>query len=311
MPKKGEKHSLQTIKKISDRRKGQPSSTKGIKKTRLQKEKISVGRKGLFQWINNKELSNLMLRDFAIANLCFEDELNKPAIILYSGVIEAALWYWLKKDGRTKFINLIQEAERKKLISDSNINRMRVLKDFRDYVHINRELKEDFPLTHEIAQLAQKTCESLTKELQKKEKIKSNIEENKVVPTNKKIIFYSQLEGEILEQLQKEIGGVLKSQIHFVYGLPEKPEFIYTPDGIIRKGEDLFFIEIKHIIDKNLSNNIIENGIQTLKMVLEKFQQSSAPRGKIMALLVIVSSHNLGSNYTLEGLNIEVRFIRV
>lgn len=315
MPKKGEKHSLKTIKKISEKRKGQPSPTKGIKKTPLQKENISVGKKGLFKWIEDPKLSKLVSRDFAIANLCFRDKLAKPSIILYAGVLEAILKCWLKKPSRAKFEDLIDEAAEKELIRKSSASKLHTLRDFRNYVHIHKELKENFPLNDGIAQLAQKMCDSVIKELKKndsitKEKISNDIKENKQIPVNKKLIYYAHLEERIMKRLHKKIGGEIKHKIHFVYGFPEKPEFKYTPDGVIRKGKDIFFIEIKHVIDKKLTQKIIESGIQTLKMVLDKFRPSLAPGGEIKAYLVIASPYDLRSDYTINK-NIVVKFIRV
>lgn len=313
MPKKGEKQSPQTIKKISDSRKGQPSSTKGIKKTRLQREKISVGRKGVFQWIEDKNLSTLLIRDFATANINFDDGLIKPAIILYAGILEAVLKHRLKKDD--KFENLIDKAGEKKIIEEISVHRLHTLRDFRNYIHLHRELKHDFKLTIGIAQLAQETCISVAGELREsakivRAKIEDDVNESKKTLSDKKFVFFAEQEEKILERLHKEIGGELKRKIHFVYGYPERPEFRYTPDGVIRKGNDLIFIEIKHLIDKRFAESVISNGIKTLKIILEKFGPSLDPSGKIKALLVIVSPYDLGSGYALNGQDIKVEFVK-
>lgn len=313
MPKKGEKQTPQIIKKISDSRKGQPSSTKGIKKTRLQREKISVGRKGVFQWIEDKDLSALLVRDFATANINFDDGLIKPAIILYAGILEAVLKYQLRKDDT--FESLIDGAGKKKIIEEISVHRLHTLRDFRNYIHLHRELKHDFELTIGIAQLAQETCISVVGELREsakivRAKIEDDVNENKKTLSDKKFVLFAEQEEKILEQLHKKIGGELKRKIHFVYGHPERPEFRYTPDGVIRKGNDIIFIEIKRLIDKRFAEDIIGNGIKTLKMILEKFGPSSDPKGKIKALLVIVSPYDLGSGYTLEGQNIKVEFVK-
>lgn len=128
----------------------------------LTKEKLTFGRKNLFKWIKDKNLANLLIRDFAVGNLCLKNRFNKPAIILYSGVLEAVLAYATKKN-ETSFVSLIEESYRKKFITESNKNKLHVLRDFRNYVHLNREALGDFELTDGIAQLAQETCESVLK----------------------------------------------------------------------------------------------------------------------------------------------------
>lgn len=313
MPKKGEKQTPQTIKKISDSRKGQPSSTKGTKKTPLQREKISVGIKGVFQWIKDKDLSVLLIRDFATANINFDDGLIKPAIILYAGVLEAVLRYQLKEDDT--FEHLIDKAGEKKIIEGISVHRLHTLRDFRNYIHLHRELEHDFELTIGIAQLAQETCISVVGELREsakivRAKIEDDANENKKTLPEKKFVLFAEQEEKILEQLHKQLGGELKRKIHFVYGHPERPEFQYTPDGVIRKGNDLIFIEIKHLIDKRFAESIIDSGIKTLKTIVEKFGPSSDPKGKIKALLVIVSPYDLGSGYTLNNQDIKVEFIK-
>lgn len=313
MPKKGEKHLPETIKKISDSRKGQPSPTRGIKKTRLQKEKISIGRKGIFQWIDDKDFVALLIRDFATASICFKDGLIKPAIILHAGILEAILKYRLRIDDT--FENLINKAGEKKIIDDSSIHKLHTLRDFRNYIHLHRELKRDFELTNGIAQLAQETCILVVNELREsaaimRAKIKDDISENKKTLSSKKFILYKELEEKILDQVHKKIGGEMKRQIHFVYGYPDRPEFQYTPDGVIRKGNDIIFIEIKHLINSRFKENVIGSGLQTLRMILGKFSKHSDPKGKLKALLVIVSPHNLGPGYTLKGQNIKVEFVK-
>jgi hypothetical protein len=130
----------------------------------LTKEKIIIGRKNLFAWVKDKKLAELLIRDYAIGNICLKNQLNKPSIILYSGVLEAVLSYVTKKN-KDDFIILIDESYNKKFITESNRYKLQVLRDFRNYVHLSREAIGDFELTNGIAQLAQETCESVLKGL--------------------------------------------------------------------------------------------------------------------------------------------------
>jgi len=130
----------------------------------LTKEKIIIGRKNLFKWVKDNNLADLLIRDFAIGNICLKNRLNKPSIILYSGVLEAILAY-VNKNKKANFASLIEYSYRKKFITESNRNKLQVIRDFRNYVHLNREAVGDFELTDGIAQLAQETCESVLKGL--------------------------------------------------------------------------------------------------------------------------------------------------
>lgn len=132
----------------------------------LGRERFSVGQKHLFNWIKDKNLSNLLARDFVTANLCLKHKLNKPAIILYAGVLETLLMYVLKRDN-LKFPELIDQSLKDKIISESNRNKLQVLRDFRNYVHLTLESKGEFMLTEGISQFAKETCESVINGLKK------------------------------------------------------------------------------------------------------------------------------------------------
>lgn len=130
----------------------------------LGRERFSIGQKHLLNWIKDRNVSDLLARDFATANLCLKHKLDKPAIILYAGVLEALLMYLLKRED-LKFSELIDQALRNKIISESNRNRLQVLRDFRNYVHLTLESKGEFTLTEGISLFAKETCESVMNEL--------------------------------------------------------------------------------------------------------------------------------------------------
>ncbi len=132
----------------------------------LGRERFSVGQKHLFSWIKDKNLSNLLARDFTTANLCLKHKLNKPAIILYAGVLETILIYVLKRED-LDFSKLIDQSLEQKFVSESNRNKLQVLRDFRNYVHLTLESRDEFQLTEGISQFAKETCESVINGLKK------------------------------------------------------------------------------------------------------------------------------------------------
>ena len=91
MPKKGQKHNPDTIKKISQSRKGKPAWNKDKNWSDIQRLVMGIGRKGDFKWIEDKDFKNLVTRDFATAKECEKHGMFKPATILYAAVIESML----------------------------------------------------------------------------------------------------------------------------------------------------------------------------------------------------------------------------
>lgn len=132
----------------------------------LGRERFSIGQKHLFNWVKDKNLSNLLARDFATANLCLKHKLDKPAIILYAGVLETLLIYVLKRED-LKFPELIDQSLKDGFVSESNRNKLQVLRDFRNYIHLTLESKGEFSLTEGISQFAKETCESVINGLKK------------------------------------------------------------------------------------------------------------------------------------------------
>ncbi len=164
MPKKGEKHSSDTIRKISISRRGKPAWNKNINWKDINKRKMSIGRRGVFNWIKEKKLRDMLIRDYATAVMCEEQELYKPAIILYSALLEAILLYKLKIEN-LDFSQLITKAQENKLIGVANASKLNVLRDFRNYIHIKKELKSDYNLTKGTAEFAKEICESVFAEI--------------------------------------------------------------------------------------------------------------------------------------------------
>lgn len=140
-------------------------------------------------------------------------------------------------------------------------------------------------------------------------KIKEDLRENKEVTSQNNIKYYKNLENLIIKQVHEEMGGELKAGVTFVYGVPEKPEFQYIPDGVIRKGDEIIFIEIKHVIDPKLAKHIIEKALQNLKHVITKLKPSAG--GKLKAKLVIASRIYFDTSGISLPDDIEIQVIRI
>lgn len=139
------------------------------------------------------------------------------------------------------------------------------------------------------------------------EKIKKDIQDNKEPTTRERIKFFRDIENKIMKDVHKKLGGELKRQIHYVYGdKPEKPEFIFVPDGTIKVDNKLIFIEIKHIIHPKLAKNIINNGIKQLQLVLDRFKPMAG--ADLEAKLIIASrvDLNIRDINAPDNINIEI-----
>ena len=163
MPKKGEKMSLAMRQKISDSRKGQQSWNQGQSWNEFTKLKMSVGRKGLFNWVESDQVKGLLKRDYAAAEFCLEQGLYKPAIILYAGVIEAMLVCNYSED--MLFNDLIEKAHNHGLVNNNQYHRLHILRDYRNYVHIIKESKSEFTIDRAATEQCKVICDAIIMKL--------------------------------------------------------------------------------------------------------------------------------------------------
>ena len=137
------------------------------------------------------------------------------------------------------------------------------------------------------------------------EKIRQDIKENEEPVNKKTLINFKQIEEMVLRNIHKKIGGLMKRQIHFVYGNPPNFEFAYTPDAVIQTDKELVFVEIKYVSKHEFTNKIIRDGIEQLKTVLEKFEPSAGK--KLVTELVLASNFEIDvKKYEIpEGMKLE------
>jgi len=141
------------------------------------------------------------------------------------------------------------------------------------------------------------------------EKIKEDIKENNEEVTRDRIIFYKDIERKIIQKVHERIGGELKCGIHFVYGAPDKPEFIFTPDGVIKLKNEMIFIEIKHIIHPELAEKIIVRSLGYLRTILKTFEPSAGTNLK--AKLILASSFDIDVSRFVIPNNIDIEIFRL
>ena len=98
----------------------------------------------------------------------------------------------------------------------------------------------------------EKTIEEKVKKLDKE------ILENKLPVTKNNYIRFQNIESKILAGQQKKYNAELKTLVHFMYGQPDKPEFMYTPDGSLQTEDALYFFEIKYILKPEFAENILK-----------------------------------------------------
>jgi hypothetical protein len=142
-----------------------------------------------------------------------------------------------------------------------------------------------------------------------KEKIEEDIKENKQSLTKQKFIRFRNIESKILADLQRKYGSEMKTQIHYMYGLPNKPKFMYTPDGSLQTDDAIYFFEIKYILKSELAIHIVEKTTKYLETVYNAFAPSAGK--KLIIKLILASGYNIDlSSFTIpEG--IEIEFIKI
>ncbi|MDD4938458.1 MAG: hypothetical protein PHX34_05655 [Candidatus Shapirobacteria bacterium] len=140
-------------------------------------------------------------------------------------------------------------------------------------------------------------------------KIKENIKENNELVTKTTFKKFKTIEERVLGEIQQRIGGEFKKQIHFVYGDPKNPEFLYTPDAATQTDNELVFFEVKYISNPKLAKNIIRNTLNYLELVLTKFGPSAGK--KLVIKLIIVSDHSINLSDFKTPRNLEIEFYKL
>ena len=122
----------------------------------------------------------------------------------------------------------------------------------------------------------EKTIEEKVKKLDKE------ISENKLPITKNNYILFQNIESKILAEQQKKYNAELKTLVHFMYGQPDKPKFMYTPDGSLQTDNALYFFEIKYILKPEFAENIVKQTTEYLKTIYDTFSPSMGKDKKLI-----------------------------
>lgn len=142
-----------------------------------------------------------------------------------------------------------------------------------------------------------------------KEKIEENIKENNEPATEQNFIRFQDIESRILLEQQKKYKGEIKTLIHFMYGQPDKPEFMYTPDGSLNENGTLYFFEIKYILKPEFAETIVQKSIEYLKMVYERF--APAAGSKLVIKLILASGYDIDPKMFSTPKGIDLEFVKI
>ncbi|MDD5016406.1 MAG: hypothetical protein PHW73_15180 [Atribacterota bacterium] len=142
------------------------------------------------------------------------------------------------------------------------------------------------------------------------DKLKQDIIDNKESPTKQKIVHFQDVEekvfSKVLSDLKNRYGDDMKTLIHFVYGFPYKPEFVYTPDGIVQTADTIYFIEIKYITNLIFANKIIQKTLAYSRTILENFSHATGDKRLIIKLIIASKAKiDIAKYKTQKGIEIE------
>lgn len=154
-----------------------------VTETRFQKE-YGIELKDALKYFSDQKLRIVLRRDILNAHKCLTNELWKPSIILSGGIIEAIFLQEINKHdpsviqhafSRTKynrenfneqkFQHLIAVVEQLRLFHTSLTQLSNVVRGFRNYVHIDRELKENIVFDRNYAEITFRSMINILKEL--------------------------------------------------------------------------------------------------------------------------------------------------
>lgn len=146
---------------------------------------------------------------------------------------------------------------------------------------------------------------------EKAKKLDKEILENNLPITKNNYIRFQNIESKILAEQQKKYKAELKTLVHFMYGQPDKPEFMYTPDGSLQTEDALYFFEIKYVLKPEFATNIINQTTQYLKTIYDKFSPSMGKDKKLIIKLILASGQEIDISKFSVPTGIELEFIKI
>lgn len=133
-----------------------------------------------FNFIRDERIKKIIIRDYAELQKLAENNISKSTIIISGGILESLLadalafskdiyfdkGYISNQQGqRLTLEKIIQLAKAKNIISKDNL--LHTIRDFRNLVHIGKEIKEDNPIDLDEAKYSFHAINRVIKDLRK------------------------------------------------------------------------------------------------------------------------------------------------
>jgi len=180
-----------------------------------------------FEFILNRRFNSILNRDYKNADKAKKNKLFKSAVILYGGIIEGMLQYLLltkvynnptlqkglKEKGdkkirsyyerikKLRFEEVISLANEIKLINEAG--GAFLVKNFRNFVHIFKELEDNIEINKEEAETAKKFTDSIILTL--KDHWSDSVENGKLFFNNKRLQYQEARKKEINHTIIEEL----------------------------------------------------------------------------------------------------------
>jgi len=180
------------------------------------------------------------LRDFNHAIYCLKNELWKPCVALCGGIIEGVLGVEFSIEG--KFEKKIREAKNRGILSEEIEEPLaQVVRLFRNFIHIEKEIKKDYSILKEDANISIQVVKKIFRMIKrfKAAQLESYIETMKAFNPNLKIFEHlektqgcipiSAFSGQI-KRKPKEFIELVNNEIFIPCGYDE-----LKPSGDIKK----------------------------------------------------------------------------
>ncbi|GAL01285.1 hypothetical protein JCM19314_729 [Nonlabens ulvanivorans] len=117
-----------------------------------------------FNFIQDHQFKRILIRDYVELNNCLESKAFKSVLVLSGSIIEALLLEFLlnnppngytkSKINKLKFFELIELSETINLISKTTKDLSTVIREYRNYVHPNKELRSKSDINEDKAVIA-------------------------------------------------------------------------------------------------------------------------------------------------------------
>jgi len=119
--------------------------SKSIKDKKIKEDNKEINEfQSLLELLKNDRLKSILLRDYHDAQWCLNNNLWKPCVILCGGILEGVFQVEFNMENEPNLESMINKAKQDGILPrESDKNLAHAVRLFRNYVHINKELKEN------------------------------------------------------------------------------------------------------------------------------------------------------------------------